>query len=73
MTIEQLESEALRLAPAERARLAQRLIARLDDNATLEAAWYDEAERRLEAIESGRLAEIPADEVFEELGLEPLR
>jgi putative addiction module component (TIGR02574 family) len=73
VTIEQLESEALRLAPAERARLAQRLIASLDANATLETAWYDEAERRLEAIESGRLPEVPADEVFQELGLEPLR
>lgn len=73
MTIERIESEALSLAPAERARLAQRLIASLDANGTLEAAWYDEAERRLEAMESGQLSEIPADEVLTELGLEPLR
>jgi hypothetical protein len=39
----------------------------------LERAWYDEAERRLAAVESGRLPEIPADEVLAELGLQPLR
>ena len=69
VTIEQLEAEALRLTPAERARLAQRLIASLDANVALAAAWYAEAERRLEAVESGRLPEVLADEVFEELGL----
>lgn len=72
MTIDQLEKEALSLAPAERARLAQRLIASLDADEAIEQAWYDEAERRLTAMESGKLAEIPANEVMAELGLEPL-
>ena len=72
MTIEQLEKEALGLAPPERARLAQRLIASLDADEAIEGAWYDEAERRLAAIESGELAEVPANEVMAALGLEPL-
>jgi putative addiction module component (TIGR02574 family) len=73
VTIEQLEAEVLNLPQAERARLALRLIARLDADEPLERAWYDEAERRLAAVESGRLPEIPADEVLAELGLQPLR
>lgn len=73
MTIEQLEAEVLNLPQAERARLALRLIASLDADEPLERAWYDEAERRLAAVESGRLPEIPADEVLAELGLQPLR
>jgi putative addiction module component (TIGR02574 family) len=72
VTIEQLEKEVLSLAPAERARLAQRLIASLDADDAIEQAWYDEAERRLAAMESGRLAEIPGNEVMVALGLEPL-
>ena len=71
MTIEQLESEALGLPRRERARLAQRLIASLDGEGELEQAWYEEAERRLAALESAEAAEIPADEVFTALGLEP--
>ena len=66
MTIEQLESEALSLPEAERVRLAQLLIASLDINELLDRTWYDEAERRLAAVESG-LSEVPADQVFAEL------
>ena len=73
MTIEQLEVEAMSLPRRERARLAQRLIASLDEDEELERAWYDEAARRLVALESGKASELPADEVFVALGLEPLR
>jgi putative addiction module component (TIGR02574 family) len=69
MTIEQLEAEAMSLPQDERARLAQRLIASLDGDGGLEDAWSAEAERRLRALESGKAAEIPADEVFAALGL----
>ena len=72
MTLEQLEKEALGLAPAERAGLAQRLIASLDADEAIDQAWYNEAQRRLDAMESGRLAEIPANEVMAALGLDPL-
>jgi putative addiction module component (TIGR02574 family) len=33
----------------------------------LDAIWADEAERRLEAYRAGRLAGIPAEEVFKDL------
>ena len=67
MTSDQLESEALKLPQHERARLAQRLISSLDEDIEVEQAWYDEAERRLAELESGKAAEIPAKEVFESL------
>lgn len=69
MTIEQVESEALKLTQPERARLAQRLIASLDEDGDIERAWYDEAARRLAELESGDGVEVSADEVFESLGL----
>jgi hypothetical protein len=52
MTIEQLESALLKLPPSQRARLAERLIASLDEESELESAWYDEAERRLSFLTS---------------------
>ncbi len=69
MTIDQLEAEALKLSEDERARLAQRLIASLDEDADLVGAWYDEAERRLRQLQSGTADEIAAEEVFTALGL----
>ncbi|KXK24345.1 MAG: putative addiction module component, partial [Armatimonadetes bacterium OLB18] len=44
--IDVLEAEALKLTPEERARLADRLIASLSDNAEIEDAWAAEVERR---------------------------
>jgi len=61
-----LESEALKLSPKERARLAERLISSLDDHSDpdSERLWLEEAERRLDELLSGKVAGIPADEVF---------
>jgi putative addiction module component (TIGR02574 family) len=63
----ELEAEALRLPRRERARLAERLISSLDQEADLdtETLWLAEAERRLDELESGRVAGIPAERVFE--------
>lgn len=58
--LEFVEAEALKLTPEERARLADRLLASLSDNAEVEEAWAVEVERRLAAIESGRTQLIPA-------------
>ena len=69
MTIDQLENEALKLPQRERARLARRLISSLDEDIEVEQAWYDEAERRLAELESGKAAEISAEEVFGSLGV----
>jgi putative addiction module component (TIGR02574 family) len=55
-----LEAEALKLAPDERVRLAERLIASVFDDKNIEDAWAIEVERRIEAIESGRANLVPA-------------
>lgn len=64
--IRQLESKALRLAPRERARLAERLISRLDDHIdpASEKFWAREAERRLEELRSGAIKSRSAENVF---------
>ncbi len=61
-----LESEALRLPPEQRARLAERLISSLESepDARVEELWLAEAERRLDDLESGRVQGVPADEVI---------
>jgi putative addiction module component (TIGR02574 family) len=61
-----LESKALKLSPRERARLAQRLISSLDQEADADAekVWRDEAERRLDELKSGKVAGIPAEKVI---------
>ena len=67
LTREQLEVEAQKLPRDERARLAEALIASLDEEAEIERAWYDEAERRAAELDSGAVEGIPAEQVFAEL------
>jgi putative addiction module component (TIGR02574 family) len=63
----EIELEALQLPPKERARLAQRLLASLDPESDRDAeqAWLEEAESRLDELEAGKVAGIPAEQVFE--------
>jgi len=63
----QLEAEALKLPAEDRARLAQRLIASLDEGIDRDAEqlWLQEAERRLEELESGRITAVPAERTIE--------
>ncbi len=59
--------EDIRSLPAdEREILLRDLIADLDSatDKNVEAAWLEEAHRRLQEIESGSVTPIPADEVF---------
>ncbi len=58
--IEIAESEALKLEPEERVWLANRLIASVFGDADVENAWATEVESRIEAIETGRAALVPA-------------
>ena len=67
LTREQLENEAQSLPREERARLAEALIASLDEEAEMERAWLDEAERRAAELDSGAVESIPAEDVFSEL------
>ncbi len=67
LTREQLEIEAQSLPRDERARLAEALIASLDDEAKIEKAWFDEAQHRAAEMDSGEAEGIPAEKVFAEL------
>ena len=61
-----LEAAALLLPPEERAKLAERLIASLDRDPEIVAAWDEEIRRRIAELDAGRLDSIPAPEVFAE-------
>ncbi len=62
--LEILEAEALKLTPGERAALAQRLLASLDEDAEIEEAWAAEVERRIADVESGTVQLIPIAEAL---------
>ena len=71
MTVEQIEAEVLKLPEHARVELLDRLMRSLAETAATEPAvaeaWTQEAIRRDEEMESGHIAGIPAEEVFEEL------
>ena len=66
-----LEDDALRLPEEDRARLAVRLLASLEDEAKspeqIGRLWLAEAERRFEELRDGVVPGIPAREVFAQL------
>ncbi|MBC8042588.1 MAG: addiction module protein [Rhizobacter sp.] len=68
MSIEQVESEAMKLSPRERARLASKLLNSLDANAAEnnEELWTQESEQRYEALASGKVQGIDADTALQE-------
>ncbi|HEU0008701.1 MAG TPA: addiction module protein [Verrucomicrobiae bacterium] len=68
MTIAALEKEVLALPASSRVRIAEKILASVDDFATqgIGKAWEDELERRVEEIRAGRTEGIPADKVVAE-------
>ena len=58
-TLEALQAEILRLSPAGRARLLDRLIASLDVDSEAEAAWDELADKREQ--ETGAVQSVPLD------------
>jgi len=56
---ELLEAEALQLSVAERASLAQLLLASLDEENEIDDAWDSETQRRIADIERGVTRVIP--------------
>ena len=66
MNLEELEAEIRKMNSKDRATLAKRIVESLDDlsDSEIEALWVEEAERRLDELEQGVVAEIPAEEVF---------
>ena len=69
-TVETLEADALQLAPSDRARLVERLIASLDADPEIEEAWAAEVERRLTEIETGAVSLLSGSEVLARLKAE---
>jgi putative addiction module component (TIGR02574 family) len=63
---QRLEAAALSLPRSERARLAERLIASLDEDSEVEQAWAAEIRRRLDSIDRGEVEMIPAEQVLAE-------
>lgn len=67
-SLDELAKRARALSPQDRARLAEELLASLDEqsDSDAEAAWEQEIARRVEEIKAGRARLIPAEEVFAE-------
>ncbi len=59
--LEALQAEVLRLSPADRARLLDRLVASLDVDASVEAAWDAVADQREQELGSGTVEAIPLE------------
>jgi hypothetical protein len=68
MLLEELKNEALQLAPEQRAQLAHALLSSLENlsAAEIEALWIDEAIRRDEEIDLGKVVLRPAAEVLQD-------
>ena len=66
-TLEALQAEVLRLSPADRARLLDRLIASLDADSDVEAAWDQVADAREKELEAGGVQAIPVELVVARL------
>ena len=64
--LKQCEAHALKLAPKERAILAERLITSLDslDESENERLWVEEAERRYKGYKKGRIMARSAGDVL---------
>jgi len=68
MTIEQVETEALKLNPKARAELAEKLLKSLDDLSEEEIMrlWAEEAVRRDAELDSGTASMRDAEDVFKD-------
>lgn len=64
MSEQELEAAALKLPSHERARLAEVLIASLDEEDEIARAWADEAERRYEELRTGAVEAVPVEDVI---------
>lgn len=60
-SVKELESQALRLTPEERALLADHLLASLAPDSAVEEAWAAESQRRLAELEADAALAVPID------------
>ncbi len=68
--VEELSQKARTLSPEDRARLAEDLLASLEDGSEpaseVEAAWEQAIRQRVEEVKSGTARLIPAEDVYAE-------
>jgi putative addiction module component (TIGR02574 family) len=68
--VEELSQKARTLSPEDRARLAEDLLASLEDgsesSSEVEAAWEHEIRQRVEEVKIGTAKLIPAEDVYAE-------
>ena len=67
MRREEVEAAARRLPREDRARIAEAMIASLDEEAEVERAWADEIARRVGELRGGQVSLVSAEAVFAEL------
>jgi putative addiction module component (TIGR02574 family) len=69
LDLEQITQSALSLPSNVRAILAERLLQSLDDEefSDIDEAWVAEAEKRYQELRQGKVAGIPAHEVFAQI------
>ena len=63
-SLQALEAEAMKLPPAERAELAERLLSSVAPQAGLHPAWETEIEQRLREHDEGWVLSAPLDVVL---------
>lgn len=67
MSSKKVLQQALALRPEERFLLVEGILKSLDEpNASLDALWVEEAEKRLSAYREGKLEGVPMEEVFKD-------
>ena len=62
--LDALESQVLNLGASDRAHLLDLVISSLETDSEISAAWAEQAERRDEEIESGKVELLPGKEVI---------
>jgi len=65
--LEVLEAQALKLSAADRSRLLERLLASLDMDPDIEAAWDEVADAREAQLEAAQVTAVPLDEAIARL------
>jgi len=62
--IELLEATVMQLPQADRVHLAEKLLASLDEDDEILAAWVAEAERRVDAFDRGEIGAVSIEEAL---------
>ena len=66
-SLEAIQAEVARLSPADRSRLLERLIASLDADQEIEAAWDAVADQREAELADGKVKPVPFEEAIARL------